>query len=85
MEEIEAVLWSDFHPPKKDKYPFSIKYTGAVKLPKFKYGCQVRCKLLHSYLEAHPDFEGLQVHEPDQFTVESVTKVTGGEIWHLGT
>lgn len=63
-------------------YPLHINFETRAKLPRFKYGCPVRTKLLHKALEgclySAP-------HEDKNFIVEKVEKREGREIWHVGS
>ena len=64
-------------------YPVTLIFKVRTKLPKFKYPCKVRDKILKRRLSGVP--EALTCHAPGDFTVELVETVGEGEVWHVGS
>ena len=67
-------------------YPITIKFKTKEALPEFKYGCQVRTKILRKELK--PFIKDIQLsvpHEISDFIVENISTIRNGEIWHVGS
>lgn len=63
-------------------YPCTFSFNIDNCLPKFKYGCKIRTKLVRMLLK----YQYYAVHHtPDDFIVEDVIKIKDGEIWILGS
>ena len=64
-------------------YPIQIHFNARTELPRFKYGCEVRTKILRRQLR-----KCLLIdipHKVSDFTIERITKIKDGEIWHIGS
>lgn len=54
-----------------------------TKLPKFKYGCDARTRLVHRHFKRKK--VPSPMHDYRDYLVESVEVYDSGEIWHLGS
>ena len=64
-------------------YPDTFEIKTNVELPKYKYGCKQRKKILLSNLEEQ------KIHSPnhsyEDYIIEEVETYKKYEVWHLGS
>jgi hypothetical protein len=64
-------------------YPSTFSFHTKEKLPRFKFDCPVRTRIIQEEL-VKQKIE-TPYHEPNHYMVEEITRFEGGEIWGLGT
>ena len=64
-------------------YPATFSFETEEKLPKFKFDCPVRTKIVQQQI-IEQKIES-PYHEPEHYMVENIIPFEGGEIWELGS
>ena len=64
-------------------YPSTFSFHTEEKLPKFKFDCPIRTKIVQQQI-IEQKIE-TPYHEANHYNVEEVILFEGGEIWELGT
>lgn len=66
-------------------YPVKIMFVvGSRKLPRFKYGCKTRGKILIKILHSLENEGIILSHSVDSYIVEDVRSTSYGEQWDIG-
>ena len=66
-----------------NEYPCTFSFDTEENLPKFKYGCRTRTKIVRQQI-IRQQIE-TPFHEPSDYCVEEIFPFNGGEIWELGS
>ena len=65
-----------------EHYPESMMFYVKNKLPKFKFNCPVRNKILHYQMNKEKVTAN---HDYSDYGVDNVEIIKDGEVWHIGS
>jgi len=66
-----------------ENYPNDFSFEVTEKLPKFKFLCPVRTRIVQQQIEEQKI--DIPYHDVSDYGVESIIPFEGGEVWELGT